>query len=152
MAWQDYPFGTGPLGFDPVIVTDARPFARAPSAQEFDLATKDFPLDSAGNFRALHPVDQGVALSFVRRGSIKSAPLVGNTLHLITDMSPARLEQQVQTRVDDAFPLRVLVKDGSVTTLRIEHDISVHGRLGVAYYFRNNITGRTAPAVRVSYG
>jgi len=153
MALGDYGCGVGPCGFDPVVETVARAFARAPTAQEFDGATRDFPLEADGNFRALHPVDQGVALSMcIRKRSIPSAPDVGNTIHEITDLASSRLEAQIQSRVDSAFPLSTFLADGSVSILRLDWERRERGGISVALTYRNNITGVTTPAQRYDYG
>jgi len=153
MALGDYECGEGPCGFDPVVSSDPRAPARAPAAAEFDGATRDFPRDSSGNFRALHPIDQGVALALsVKRGSIRSAPAVGNTIHELDRRDSSRIEQQVTARVNDAYPLSVFLADKSVTTLKIEWEVTYLGAIHVAYTYTNNRTGRTPDPVRVDYG
>ena len=150
MGAGDYALGFGPAGFDPVVVSAPRTEFRAPAAQEFDGATRDFPRDATGNFRALHPIDQGVALSLLtKRGSIKSAPEIGNTLHEISPVTASRVEQQVHVRVNDAFPLRDYLAADSVETIRIEYDISIRGRLAVAYTYRNLLLGKSSGEITV---
>jgi hypothetical protein len=150
MGAGDYATGVGPAGFDPVLSSDGRSIYRAPAAQEFDGATRDFPLDDLGNFRALHPVDQGVAFSIlVKRGQLKSAPNVGNTLHEIGNVGGGRTAEQVKARVNDAFPLRDFLREGSVETIRIDHDVTVRGRLLVVYTYRNTLLGKRSGEVTV---
>lgn len=153
MALGDYAVGEGPFGFDPVVTSDPRPVGRAPAAQLYDAATRDFPLDSDGNFEAMHPVDQGVVLALAtRRGSILSAPDVGHTLHQLDRSRSHDLQYQVELRVEAAMPLAGLLADGSVTTLRIDYDVTYQGRISVAYHYRNNVTGKMPEPIRQDYG
>jgi hypothetical protein len=152
MPLGDYACGAGPCGFDPIQTTDPRTSERAPSALWYDAASRDFLRDDAGRFLALHPIDQGVGLSLtVSRGQLKSAPNVGNRLDRV-ELGTSRVARQIEDAVADSFPLRVFLADGSVTTLGIEHDTSVRGRLAVIYYYHNNITGQTPDPVRYERG
>lgn len=153
MGAGDYPAGDSPAGFDPVESSPARGLDRAPAAVEFDGATRDFVLKADGNFAALHPVDQGVALAIlVQKGSIKSAPAIGNELGSIEDLASPRLEQQVRARIDESFPLSTFLADGSVTTLNVEWEVRESGGLLVAYTYRNNLLADEDPVRRVTYG
>lgn len=133
----DFPAGDGPGGYSPILSPSAYEKPRTPTATKFDGRTKDYPLDAAGHWEAIHPVDQGVALAhMVRQGTIKSAPTVGHTLREITHLGKPDLKADVTDRIRRAVPLAALLADGSVVIDRIDVETS-GGRLLEATYYRN---------------
>lgn len=130
-----FPAGTGPAGADPVQSSPPRaPLALG--AMRYEGATRGWVQDANGQYVKLHPVEQAVALSMcTRKGSLKSAPLVGNTLFEIEYLGGDDLAKDVEDRVRNAYPLSVLVAAGDVEIVRIDHD-ETNG-LVVALYFKN---------------
>jgi len=126
--------GSGPAGSDPVITSDPRAPIRT-GARRYEGATRDWVRSDDGQFVLLDPIEQAVALSMcVRRGQLKSAPKVGNTLFEITYLGSPDLDADVQARVRDAFPLSDLVKAGDVEIVRIDSDDTGAGVAAVLYF------------------
>jgi hypothetical protein len=122
----------------PTIPSGRRPYAAAGLA--YDGKTKDFVINSDGQCVGVHPVDEQMALSLtVRRGSCKSSPELGNTLHEIKYLGGDKLQAEVKSRVLSAYPLSRLVSEGKATVTRVEIKTS-GSRLEVATYYVNNQT------------
>ncbi len=130
-----FPAGSGPAGFDPVQISPPKA-AVAKGALRYEGRTRAWVRAGDGQYVKLHPVEQAVALSMcTRKGSLKSAPKVGNTLFEIEYLGSPDLGSDVEDRVLNAFPLSALIKNGDVRIVRIDHDES--NGLAVALYFKN---------------
>lgn len=131
-----YPNGIAPAGADPVQTGyTVRPLR--PVALRFEGATRDWSLDTATNYRAVTPVEQGVALSLcVKQGDIKSSLTTGNTLHEIEYLGGAELGADIRDRVVTANPLARYLAEGQAEIVRIDHEEAPSG-FKVAVYFRD---------------
>jgi len=83
-----------------------------------------------------------------RKGSLLSAPNVGNTLFDIEYLGNPDLGSDVEDRVRNAFPLSRLLANGDVEIIRIAHDES--NGLAVALYFKNLRAQDPSKQLRVS--
>jgi hypothetical protein len=130
-----FPAGSGPAGALPVV--DSAP--RAPlavGAIRYEGRTRGWIQADDGQYVKVHPIEQAVALSMcTAKGSLKSAPQVGNTLFEIEYLGSPDQEADVEDRVRNAFPLSALVTAGDVEIVRIEQDES--NGLSVILYFKN---------------
>lgn len=135
MAAGDGKLGASPAGYDLLVGTEA--LRRAlPHALYLDGATADFPLDSDGLHRSLHPNDQWVALQLlVRQGTMRSVPGMGNRLREITRVAPARAQRLAEDYINQALSDRV--RTGDIRINSVEVDTSVRGRLVVAVSYTN---------------
>lgn len=125
--------------YQPPLPSGRTPYL--PAAPYYDGRSKDTILDSDGNHRGIHPVDSAMAMALmVRRGSCKTAPTMGNELHLITDPKSVDLADQVRVKVSEAEPLARMVADGKVRIDRIDSAGS-RGTLAVVVYYTNLDTG-----------
>jgi len=144
MAWNDpYGAGLGPAGYSPLETPSEYVRPALPLAMRFDGASGDWLLDDNGEYVLDHPADQGVALALcIRRGAIKTARAVGNTLHKITNLSSKTLPGAVENAVRTAVPLASYLADGSVVIRKIDHEVRPHGGLAVRVYYVNVALGR----------
>jgi hypothetical protein len=139
--------GSGPAGFDPILKRPAAPPV-ALGAIRYEGRTRGWVQDESGQYVKLHPVEQAVALAMcTRKGSLKSAPRVGNTLFEIEYLGSPDLGADVEDRVRNAFPLSDLVRSGDVEIVKIEHDES--NGLVVALYFKNLRSANPSKQLRV---
>lgn len=131
-----FPGGFGPSGADPVTSTFA-PRAKRPVALRYEGSTADWSKDHDGNYKAVTPVEQGVALSLcVRQGDIKSSPTTGNTIHEIVYLDKNTLKADIEDRVKRSNPLARLLAEGQAELVRIDHEVTANG-LKVAVYFKD---------------
>jgi hypothetical protein len=130
-----FPAGSGPAGFDPIL----RSAPRKPVAQgaiRYEGKTRGWVRADDGQYVKLHPIEQAVALSMcTRKGTLRSAPKVGNTLFEIEYLGSPDIGADVEDRVRNAFPLSSLVAAGDVEIIKIDHD-ETNG-LAVILYFKN---------------
>ncbi len=94
MGYGDYPFGSGPFGYDPV----ANPTSRATSTEPFPLFdpyTQGYPFDpSGGELISVHPVMQSAALSLgIALGSVPAVPGLGINVKRIRKARAADVPQ-----------------------------------------------------------
>lgn len=144
MASGFYPLD--PPSFDDPADPSAPPVTAVHEARRLYSNPLDYRLDAKGRLIAGHPVDQGMALSMsVEKGSIKSAPEVGNELRKVA-IGTARTEADVQDRVLSSFPLSRYVAEQDVKILRIRHEERPAGGLLVSVDYRNLRTGVDAKA------
>jgi hypothetical protein len=103
----------------------------------YEGTVSDWVIDGPGNYRAVTPVEQGVALSLcVRQGDIKSSPTTGNTLHEITHLGGDDLDNDIRNRVLTANPLARLIRDKQAEVVRIDKEIGKQG-FKVALHFKD---------------
>lgn len=128
--------GSGLSGIDGVVVGTTSKKTIVP-AMRYEGSAKDWVLDVNGNFRAVSPNEQAVALSMsVKQGDIKSSPTTGNTLYQIEYLGSANIGADVTNRVMQSNPIARLVADGSISIDKV--DYSTKGKkLAVAVYFRD---------------
>lgn len=111
-----------------------------PGGLRYDGATKDFALNTDGQFRGVHWVDEGMAIAvLVDAGSIKSSPNTGNRVReKLAYLGGANELATVQSILMAAQPLARYVEQGWVTVTRIEAE-STGARLAYAVYYRNEL-------------
>jgi hypothetical protein len=131
-----FPAGSGPAGFDPVIISPPKA-AVAQGAIRYEGRTRGWVQADDGQYVKLHPVEQAVALAMcTRKGSLKSAPKVGNTLFEIEYVGGnPDLAADVEDRVLNAFPLSTLIASGDIEVIKIVID-ETNGLI-VTLYFKN---------------
>jgi hypothetical protein len=135
MSAGSYPAGLGPTGVAPIDTSAQPPRPRQPKALRYEGATADWALDTLGNYKAVTPVEQGIALSLcVRQGSIKSSPTTGNTLHEIVYLGAPDLANDIRNRIMSANPLARLVSEKQAEIVRIDHEIRKQGFVAVVYF------------------
>lgn len=129
-----YPAGVGAIGFAPVVAPGTVPPRVDPVAALLDGATRDFPLNADGYWKAVHPVDQEVEIALlVPAGSVASAPDVGHTL-LDVDLGAASFQNDVADRVRRALT-RPLAR-GDIEIVRIDAS-NANRQLRCAVTYRN---------------
>lgn len=132
------PAGVGPAGYNPVVPPNAPRDVRPPAALLFDGGTRDFPLDENGFYRAIHPVDQKVALALcVSRGAIAAVPGIGNKLRTIQRVRPDVAVTLVKNYVREALADLIAAKSIQIESDGIAVDASVPGRLLFAVTYLN---------------
>lgn len=147
MSFLDpYGAGMGPAGFSPVEAPNTLTSPTLPVALRYDGATGDWQLDTNGEYKVSHPVDQGMALGLcVPRGSIASARNVGHDL-LKVRLGARDEKGQVEAAVRNATPVASYLADGSVRIDRIAYEKRVGGGLAVRVDYVNLVTGRAGTA------
>lgn len=104
----------------PLLPSGRRP--NTPAGLYYDGETKDTPLDSYGQIKSVHWVDEQMGMSLCsRKGDIKACPEVGNDLRKIQYLGGEKLGDEVQAMVLAAYPLSKLVAAGQVSIVDIEH-------------------------------
>lgn len=128
-------------------MTAALPSGRRPylpAGLRYDGKTQDWQLDANGQFRGVHWIDEGMALSvLVDAGSIKCSPNTGNRIreklqYLGTQADAAIVESLIMV----AQPLARYVEQGWVTVTRVQSEM-VGSRLAYAVYYRNELEKNT---------
>lgn len=118
------------------------------SAAALDLAAKDYALASSGDIESAHPVDAAVAIRLgFRKGTIAGDPTTGHTL-LEVDLGASPTARALDIERRQTASLGDLITNGSVTIIRIEHALRLHGGLEVITHYRNNVSGGASRAVR----
>lgn len=136
--------GLGPAGLDPPADPPARVAPRkATTGRLYDVASRDYPLDSKGRAQQEHPVDTWVKLQLTI--ALKSIPSdaehglgVGEIEHIVQN-TRARVENMVHALVRPKVSLR------EIETLRL-HVMAEGNRIGITYEYRNLLTGRRETA------
>lgn len=148
LGFGQYPFGSALWGFAPVLVALPRG-PDVPAAMRYDGKTSDWALTTDNRPRSTHSVDQGVAFSILfRRGTIKSAPEIGNDFQDLELTGGARDQGEIEACARNSYPLRLYLADGRVTLQRVEYEIIPTGGYKVVVYYRNNEIARND---RVTY-
>lgn len=136
MSAGSYPGGIGPFGADPVQ-TGYTSKPKQPVAIRYEGVTRDWSLDDAANYKAVTPVEQGVALSLcVKRGAIKSSPDTGNTLHEIVYIGGIDIAAEIKDRVLKSNPLARFISEGQASITKIIHEETPSG-FKVAVFFKD---------------
>lgn len=137
-----YPAGIGPAGVAPVS-SSASVRQKRPTAIRYEGATSDFPLDALGNYEAVTPVEQAVAISLcIKQGDIKSSPTTGHTLAEIVYLDKQTLGADIEDRVRRSNPLARLLADGEAEIVRIDHEVGSQG-FKVAVFFKDLTADKT---------
>jgi hypothetical protein len=135
MGAGDYEAGSGPAGSDPVVSTGPSIAKRYP-VPIFDPATKDFTLNSDGQYASTHPVDQAVALALgIQLGKVTSDVALGNSLKEIVKAGAPTLQSNVETRIRVA--LKTLLDAGDIELGTITVETAQFGGFAVAVPYRN---------------
>lgn len=130
-----FPAGTGPAGAVPIAKSPPKSVV-ANGAIRYEGSTRGWVRAEDGQYVKLHPIEQAVALAMcTRKGSLKSAPQVGNTLSQIEYLGAPDIGADVEDRVRNANPLAALVAAGDIEITKIDHD-ETNG-LTVVVYFKN---------------
>lgn len=139
MSAGSWPGGFGPAGAAPVQ-SGSTTKPKQPVAIRYEGFTRDFALDNEANYKAVTPVEQGVALSLcVRQGDIKSSPTTGNTLHEIVYLGNSDLGADISDRVLTSNPLARFIAERQAEVVLIDHEETQNG-FKVAVYFKD-LTG-----------
>lgn len=141
-TFDPYGAGLGPAGFAPLDDPSVYVPPAVPLALLFDGATGDWVmLADTGEYVICHPADQAVAIALcTRKGAIRVARKVGNTLHLIKPGGPD-VRGQVEDAVRTAVPLKSYLDEGTIELRKIEHWTRPHGGLVVSVTYKNLATG-----------
>lgn len=137
--------GIGPAGHA-YVGRPLDPIAKDPPlALHYQPATRDAELLADGRLAADHPVDAWMDLALsIRRGSLKSSPSVGHTLHEIEYLD-SRLEADVRSRVAAACAARVAA--GDVRIDRVQAQRSGTGYVALVDY--TNLRTQTRPTRQI---
>lgn len=131
-----YPGGIGPAGVAPTV-SGHTTTPKRPVAIRYEGVTRDWAHDADANYKAVTPVEQGVALALcVKQGDIKSSPTTGNTLHEIEYLGGPDLGADIRDRVLTSNPLARLIADGEAEVTKIDHEEAPNG-FKVAVYFKD---------------
>jgi hypothetical protein len=132
--------GLGPAGLDPPAdPPDRVPARKATTGRLYDVATRDYPLDSKGRARQEHALDTWVKLQLtIAQKSIPSDSEHGLGVaaieHIVTT-TKSRVENMVHSL------MRPRVSSGDLKTIRL--DVMTEGnRIGITYEYENLITRR----------
>lgn len=129
-----YPAGSGGAGHAPVQPPSIVGRRVRPAATRFEGATADYPLDDEGNWVAIDPVDQEVALSLlIPLGSCASAPDVGNTFRELVPQS-ASLQADAEDRARRSLFRPLSRKDIALDRVAVRPNVTTGGVLVFAYY------------------
>lgn len=137
--------GIGPSGHD-YVATPTDPVAKtAPLGLHYQPATRDAEMLDDGRLAADHPVDAWMDLALsIRRGSLKSSPDVGHTLHEIEYLD-STLEANVRSRVAAACASRVAA--GDVRIDRVQAQRAGTGYVALIDY--TNLRTQTQPTRQI---
>lgn len=133
-----FPAGVGLAGADPVADPSLRSTSTPPAATLFDLTSRSFPVDEQGRLRAIHPVDQGVALALgVGQGGIANVPELGHRLRRIRSGARPSLQREVEDFV--RLALRVWLERSDIALLAVvaRTHTAVRGRVEIFVTYRN---------------
>lgn len=136
MGAGEFDAGEGLAGEDPVPAFAQPRNVTPPVALLLDGRTLDFPLDTTGLYRSVHPVDQEVALALMAKfGTIAGAPDTGNKLRLIRKLGP-RTKAEATNIVNEAIGALIAANDIKLLDLTIETR-TPQGALLVAVSYQN---------------
>jgi len=119
------------------------PTRKASTGRAYDIATRDYPLDSKGRAQQEHPLDTWVKLQLaIAKNSIKSDPTHGNGVDEIEHIT-AQTKSRVENMVRALMQPRVATKE-----LRIRRiDVMTQGnRIGITFEYKNLVTGKPETA------
>ena len=135
------------LAGNDAVIPGVTPRQIVVDAMRYEGSTRDWELDEQSNFVGVTPNEQAVVLALcVKRGSIKSSPDTGNTLHEIKYLGAANLAADITNRVMSANPIARLVDSKSISIVKIEHQVTKSG-LKVAVYFKDLETDKNKTPV-----
>lgn len=146
MPFGQYPFGQFPFGHRPPAAPSAEPINFTPDAVKLDPETGAHFIDENGNFEEQHPVDHEVQmLMFPEAGSMKSTPLIGNTLGRVKHIASGDKHRvTVEGRVN--FDLKPMVDAKKIEILGIRVQVPVGNRTMTEVSYMNLITSRKQKA------
>jgi hypothetical protein len=115
MPMGEFECGGSPCGEDPITFNLPEKKKKPPAGVLVDLGLKNEALDENGRHVEVHPVDEGVMLSFgVRKGTLRGNANVGNEFRDLPRLSGEKLVEEVGIRRDRAYPWSRLVANGDV--------------------------------------
>ncbi len=129
-----------PAGFGPFQQPTPIGSRIVPTALQWDGATRQWVL-SGDQFASVHPVDQAMMIGCCfRRGSVPSAPDVGNTVFEIRSLGSSNVRDDAESRIRSANPVARLLAEGKVAIKSVDAEVSQWGRLLVAVTYHNLVT------------
>lgn len=145
MGAGNFPAGMGPQGLDPLPPPSPPRDVTIPAALYFDGRTQGFPLDAAGHYVGIHPVDQATALALiVRLGTLASAPTTGagfRNIHKITKAAANTATSMAHA----ALASLVQAQDIQILSIQVETK-RTQGAILIAVSYRNLRTLPPKPA------
>jgi hypothetical protein len=137
MALGDYPAGEGPAGFDPVMAS-SRVAPVVPKALYIDLEKRTVLYDANGYAKAMHPVDQTMAICCgIKKGTLTSSPDDGLDVDRILQASLASRQSVAEDAVNVAAAGPI--GRGDVTIRRVLASTGT-GQISLIVDYRNNRT------------
>lgn len=134
------PAGLAPAGLDLPVTTERRD-AKTPQALVLDGATRNFVVNADGRFAATHWVDAKLFNRLrIRKGSVRSAPELGNDIANLDYIDPVTIEAYVRDKV--RLATEDMIAAGEIAERSLELDLSVRGRVAYAYNYTNLLNGR----------
>ena len=134
MGAGDFPAGEGPSGHTPQFGAPADNSTKR--AAYFDMFLRSYPVDGSGELKAIHPVDQAVALALgIRLGGIASAAQTGLDVERLRRASRATLAITVRYVVAEA--LATLIGEGDIQFLGAPLTPDANGRPFFFVDYRN---------------
>jgi hypothetical protein len=138
MGAGDFEAGAGPAGEDPVVEQTPYQPIKPPAAIYLDLATRDSRLDSNGNWDAMDTTEQQVVISFAYfKGTVKSAPNVGNDFNQLPRNRGAALIPDALRIASEAFPFSDLIAKGYASLEGVIVQSPKWGEARIAVQWRN---------------
>ncbi len=143
--------GQGPAGATSVAVYSSPGKVTQYTAAYWSMATKAVLRDENGVTRAMHWVDQAVALALgVTKGTHKSAPELGNDLRLIPRNSQQKLQTAAQDSVNRA--LKDLTDRQDIVLLRVETQTPQRSQLIVIVtYINRRLTPEEPTSLQLTF-
>ena len=133
-----------PCGLDSQTVT-AVTTRSAPAALAFDGSSRNFKLDSDGQYESAHPIDARVFnLLRIAAGSIRSAVDVGQTVRAIRYIDQRTIRATIEDRVRTV--LAPMIAAGEIRLLTVDIDTETRGRVLFAVNYVNLVTRRRETA------
>lgn len=137
MGAGQFEAGIDGAGDDPVATPSPPRAVKIPAALYLKGSNLDYPVNSAGLFQELHPVDAWVAHQLiVRNGTMASVPGSGQRLREITRVGTAKAVSKANDLVLVALDDKIA--NGDITVRKITVETPARGQLAVAVEYRNN--------------
>lgn len=134
------PAGLAPAGLDLPVTTERRD-AKTPQALVLDGPTKQFAVNTDGRFAPAHWVDAKLFNRLrIKKGSVRSAPDLGNEVGNLKYIDPLTIESYVRDQV--RLATEDMIAAGEITERSLEIDLSVRGRVAYVYNYTNLLNGK----------
>lgn len=143
MGLGDFPCGDFPAGDDPTPARAAQRTVSPTVAALFDPSVKDFPLGANGQYLAIDPVDQRVALALtVVEETLAGNPEIGSGLRKIKYLDPKKINAAVTDTVKVALVSELSAKN--IALVSIDIDMPNASALLVRVTYQNLRLAKTA--------